>query len=369
KIVQLFSQEQRKAAAFDKTSGSLMKSYLKMVIVFGIFRPSIYFFYILGLIIVLLFGGNQVIKGYMTIGVLVVFIEYISNFFEPIQQLAEQFDVLQSAIAASEKIFTLLDEKNDILEASNPVVMSSFRGEIEFKQVWFAYNEEDWVLKDVSFTAKEGEILAFVGATGAGKTSILNLINRYYDIQKGQILIDGKDIREYELASLRRNIGQMQQDVFLFTGDIKSNIRLKNETISDEQIQEYAKYVNADGFIQKLPKGYDEIVYERGSTYSSGQRQLISFARTLASNPSILVLDEATANIDTETEILIQDALAKIMQGRTTLVVAHRLSTIQHANKIVVLHKGRIKEVGNHQDLLGLRGVYYELYELQYGKV
>ncbi len=366
KIVQLFSQEERKKEEFKKINQSLRRSNLKQTVVFGIFRPMIYLFYVIGLGIVLLFGGNQVIKGYMTLGVLVMFVEYISNFFEPIQQLAEQFDVLQSAIAASEKIFDLLDEKNPIIERENPLEIEHFRGEIEFKNVWFAYTEEDWVLKDVSFKAKPGEILAFVGATGAGKSSILNLINRYYDIQKGQILVDGIDVRAYSLACLRKNIGQMQQDVFMFTGDIKSNIRLKETGISDELIVEYAKYVNADPFISKLPKGYDEPVYERGATYSTGQRQLISFARTLVANPSILVLDEATSNIDTETELLIQDALGKIMTGRTTLVVAHRLSTIQHADQIIVLHKGRVKEMGKHQELLAQRGIYYELYQLQY---
>jgi ABC-type multidrug transport system fused ATPase/permease subunit len=305
-------------------------------------------------------------NGTLSIGTLVIFIQYISIFFDPIQQLAEQFDILQSAMASAEKIFSLLDEKSQILDDNEATLLEEVKGEIEFKNVWFAYDNEEWVLKDVSFTVKPGETVAFVGATGAGKTSILSLISRYYDIQKGEILIDGIPLKKIKLESLRTHIGQMLQDVFLFTGNIKSNIRLKSDGITDEQIIKAATYVNADRFIQKLPQKYEEKVYERGATYSAGQRQLLSFARTLAHQPSILILDEATSNIDTETEALIQDALIKLMEGRTTLVVAHRLSTIQHADKIIVLHKGRIKEIGNHQELLAHKGTYYNLYQLQY---
>jgi ABC-type multidrug transport system fused ATPase/permease subunit len=366
KIVQIFSQEERKMQEFDKVNRELKDANMKQLIVFGIFRPSMYFIYVLGLCIVLAFGGYEVLNGAMSIGMLIIFIQYISSFFDPIQQLAEQFNILQSAMASAEKIFTLLDDKSQIVNNKNAVTLSEVKGEIEFKNVWFAYDNEEWVLKDVSFKVKPGETAAFVGATGAGKTSILNLLSRYYDIQKGEILLDGQNIRDIDIKSLRAHIGQMLQEVFLFTGDIKSNIRLRNEKISEEHIAKAVKYVNADKFIEKLPNKCDEKVYERGATFSAGQRQLLSFARTLAFNPSILILDEATANIDTETEQLIQDALYKLMEGRTTLVVAHRLSTIQHADKIIVLHKGRIREMGNHQELLANKRIYYNLYQLQY---
>lgn len=366
KIVQIFTQEERKMKAFENTSKDLLSAHLKQLILFSIYRPYMYFMYIVGLVIVLGYGGLKVMEGTMSIGTLVIFIQYVSIFFEPIQQLAEQFDILQSAMASAEKIFSLLDEESQIVDDVDNINLKEIKGEIEFKNVWFAYDNEDWVLKDVSFTVKPGETVAFVGATGAGKTSILSLINRYYDIQKGEILLDGIPLRKIKLKSLRTHIGQMLQDVFLFTGSIKSNIRLKNEEITDEQIVEAATYVNANRFIQKLPKKYDEKVYERGATFSAGQRQLLSFARTLAYSPSILILDEATSNIDTETEVLIQDALIKLMKGRTTLVVAHRLSTIQHSDKIIVLHKGRIKETGNHQELLAQKGIYHSLYQLQY---
>jgi ATP-binding cassette subfamily B protein len=294
-----------------------------------------------------------------------VFTQYISSFYEPIQELSEQFSTLQSAIASAEKIFTLLDEKPIIQEREDPVVLPEIKGRIEFKHVWFAYQGEDYVLKDVSFVIEPGEKVAFVGATGAGKSSILNLIGRYYDIQKGEILIDGVNIKDMTRDQIRSAIGQVQQDVFIFTGDIKSNIRLHNEEITDEQIRAAAKEVNASRFIEKLPDGYDEKVSERGSTFSAGQRQLLSFARTLAFDPTILILDEATANIDTETEQWIQDALAKLMNGRTTIMVAHRLSTIQHADQIIVMHHGRIREQGTHQELLEQNGIYRKLYDLQ----
>jgi ATP-binding cassette subfamily B protein len=294
-----------------------------------------------------------------------VFTQYISSFYEPIQELSEQFSTLQSAIASAEKIFTLLDEKPIIQEREDPIVLPEIKGRIEFKHVWFAYQGEDYVLKDVSFVIEPGEKVAFVGATGAGKSSILNLIGRYYDIQKGEILIDGVNIKDMTRDQIRSAIGQVQQDVFIFTGDIKSNIRLHNEEITDEQIRAAAKEVNASRFIEKLPDGYDEKVSERGSTFSAGQRQLLSFARTLAFDPTILILDEATANIDTETEQWIQDALAKLMNGRTTIMVAHRLSTIQHADQIIVMHHGRIREQGTHQELLEQNGIYRKLYDLQ----
>jgi ATP-binding cassette subfamily B protein len=297
-------------------------------------------------------------------GTLYIFISYISSFFEPIQELAEQFGTLQSSLASAEKVFSILNEEPEILSPENPVAVD-IKGRIEFKNVWFAYEDEDYILKDVSFVIEPGEKVAFVGATGAGKTSILNLIGRYFDIQKGEILIDGVNVKDIDTDVLRSAIGQVQQDVFIFTGDIKSNISLNNENISREDIVEAAHIVGADTFIDRLPNGYDEPVTERGSTLSAGQRQLLSFARTLAYKPTILVLDEATANIDTETESLITKALEKLMEGRTTIMVAHRLSTIQHADKIIVMHKGRIKEEGNHQELLAQDGLYKKLYQLQ----
>ncbi len=366
KIVQIFHKEKSKMAAFNEINTGLKKANLRQLLIFGVYRPSMYFLYVIGLGLVLGFGGWQVMKGLLTLGVLVMFIQYISNFFDPIQQLAEQFNILQSAFASAEKIFTLLDDHAVIEDAANAKELKQIDGRIEFKNVSFAYVEDDYVLKDVSFTVEPGETVAFVGATGAGKTSILNLLSRYYDIQEGEILIDGVNIKHLKKHNIRRHIGQMLQDVFLFTGTIRDNISLGDESISEEAMIEAAKTVNAYPFISKLKEGFKEPVYERGATFSAGQRQLLSFARTLAYKPSILVLDEATANIDTETEILIQDALKKLMEGRTTLVVAHRLSTIQHADKIVVLHKGRIKEIGNHQTLLANKGLYYNLYRLQY---
>lgn len=302
--------------------------------------------------------------GAISIGTLYIFINYISSFFDPIQELAEQFGTLQSSLASAEKMFQILDVKPEIVNPSHPVDVR-VDGRIEFKNVWFAYEKDEYILKDVSFTINPGEKVAFVGATGAGKSSILNLIGRYFDIQKGEILIDGVNIKDIDTDVLRGAIGQVQQDVFLFTGDIKSNISLRNENITLDEIKAAAKYVNADSFISKMPGGYDEPVTERGSTLSAGQRQLISFARTLAYKPSILVLDEATANIDTETESLITEAMEKLMTGRTTIMVAHRLSTIQHADKIMVMDKGRIVESGNHQELLAQNGVYRKLYDLQ----
>ena len=310
-------------------------------------------------------GSRGVLTGAITIGMLYEFVQYINSFFEPVQDLAEQLTTLQSAIASAEKIFTLLDTKPTVTDKEKPTVLAKVKGEISFDHVWFAYNGEDYVLRDVSFTIKPGQKVAFVGATGAGKSSILNLIGRYYDVQKGAIRIDGVDIRNLSREQIRRAIGQVQQDVFIFTGDIASNIRLRNEEITDQQVKEAAIHVNANRFIDKLHNGYGEHVSERGSTFSAGQRQLLSFARTLAYDPTILILDEATANIDTETEQWIQDALQKLMEGRTTIMVAHRLSTIQHADKIIVMHKGKIRESGTHQELLEMDGIYKKLYELQ----
>ena len=364
KLIQIFAREKEKYSEFEGKSMELYRANFREIMTFAIFRPSIYLVSVIAMILVIRTGSLSVLNGSLSLGTLFVFITYISSFFEPIQELSEQLGTLQSSIASAEKIFSVLDVKPEIVSPTDPAPVNIL-GEIEFRHVWFAYEEENYILKDVSFVIQPGEKAAFVGATGAGKSTILNLIGRYFDIQKGQILIDGIDIHEIDLDVLRGAIGQVQQDVFIFTGDIKSNISLNNEAISPDDIRRAAEIVNADPFIQKLPHGYDEPVTERGSTLSAGQRQLLSFARTLAYDPKILVLDEATANIDTETETLITQALARLMDGRTTIMVAHRLSTIQHADKIIVMHHGEIKESGTHQELLVKDGLYKKLYELQ----
>lgn len=364
KLIQIFAREKEKYSEFEGKSMELYRANFREIMTFAIFRPSIYLVSVIAMILVIRTGSLSVLNGSLSLGTLFVFITYISSFFEPIQELSEQLGTLQSSIASAEKIFSVLDVKPEIVSPADPAPVNIL-GEIEFRHVWFAYEEENYILKDVSFVIHPGEKAAFVGATGAGKSTILNLIGRYFDIQKGQILIDGIDIHEIDLDVLRGAIGQVQQDVFIFTGDIKSNISLNNEAISPDDVRRAAEIVNADPFIQKLPHGYDEPVTERGSTLSAGQRQLLSFARTLAYDPKILVLDEATANIDTETETLITQALARLMDGRTTIMVAHRLSTIQHADKIIVMHHGEIKESGTHQELLAKDGLYKKLYELQ----
>mgnify|MGYP002643738915 FL=1 len=364
KLIQIFAREKEKYSEFEGKSMELYRANFREIMTFAIFRPSIYLVSVIAMILVIRTGSLSVLNGNLSLGTLFVFITYISSFFEPIQELSEQLGTLQSSIASAEKIFSVLDVKPEIVSPVDPAPVNIL-GEIEFRHVWFAYEEENYILKDVSFVIHPGEKAAFVGATGAGKSTILNLIGRYFDIQKGQILIDGIDIHEIDLDVLRGAIGQVQQDVFIFTGDIKSNISLNNEAISPDDVRRAAEIVNADPFIQKLPHGYDEPVTERGSTLSAGQRQLLSFARTLAYDPKILVLDEATANIDTETETLITQALARLMDGRTTIMVAHRLSTIQHADKIIVMHHGEIKESGTHQELLAKDGLYKKLYELQ----
>lgn len=364
RLIQIFAREEAKYKQFKGKSQELFEANWREVMIFAIFRPAIYLTSILAMVIVIGGGSYWVLQGTLSLGTLFIFISYISSFFEPIQDLAEQFGTLQSSLASAEKIFSVLDVKPEITSPASPVPVQ-IKGRIEFRHVWFAYEKDDYVLKDVSFVIEPGQKIAFVGATGAGKSSILNLIGRYFDIQKGEILIDGVNIRDIDTDVLRRAIGQVQQDVFIFTGDIKNNISLNNEEISLEQIQTAAQTVGADSFIQKLPGGYDEPVTERGSTLSAGQRQLLSFARTLAYDPTILVLDEATANIDTETESLITKALERLMEGRTTIMVAHRLSTIQHADKIIVMHHGEIHEQGSHQELLHKNGLYRKLYDLQ----
>ena len=334
--------------------------------VYAIFRPAINLVDLLAKVLLIWVGGNLLLNRSLEFGVLYAFVSYIEMMFRPINDLTEKFNILQASMASAERIFQILDEKPAIQDPPNPVPLGEVKGRIEFKNVWFAYVGEDWVLKDVSFAVEPGQTAAFVGATGAGKTTIMSLLTRFYDIQKGQILIDGRDIRELSKEELRRNIGLVMQDVFLFSGNIRENIRLYNPEISEERIEEVARYVNAHHFIERLPKQYDEPVTERGSTLSAGQRQLIAFARTLAYDPAILILDEATASIDTETEQLIQDALPRLLKGRTSLVVAHRLSTIQDADVIIVMHKGRVHEMGSHQELLAKKGLYYNLFLLQY---
>ena len=365
RIIQIFGREERKFDEFNDRNYKYYRAFYREMLVFAIFRPLIYILSVLSLMLVLGVGSREVLGNVISIGTLYIFAQYIQSFFEPIQELAEQFSTLQSSLASAEKIFTIMDEDALVPESGNPVVLPEIKGRIEFDHVWFAYDNENYVLRDVSFVIEPGQKVAFVGATGAGKSSILNLIGRYYDIQQGHIYIDGVDIRNISKKQLRSAIGQMQQDVFIFEGTVESNIRLYDEDITSEEVREAAEYVNASRFIEKLPNGYEESVSERGSTFSAGERQLLSFARTLAHKPSILVMDEATANIDTETEALIQEALEKLMKSRTTIMVAHRLSTIQHADCIMVMHKGKIRERGTHQELLAQNGIYKKLYELQ----
>lgn len=366
KVVQAFTAENDVKTDFGNRTEELRGINMRQLMAFALYSPISYVMNIVALAILIFVGGHMVLENVITIGTIVIFQRYINKFFQPIQELAEQFNTIQSANACAERIFWLLDTEPEIQNDPDAVSVDSFKGRIEFKNVWFAYKGEDWVLKDVSFTVEPGQRVAFVGATGAGKTTIQNLICRYYDIQKGSITIDGIDVKKIRTEDLRRNIGQMLQDVFLFSGDVKDNIRLNEASISDEAIMEAAKTVNAATFIEKLDGGYSHKVIERGAAFSAGQRQLISFARALAFKPSVLILDEATANIDTETEGLIQDALGKLMEGRTTIMVAHRLSTIQNADNIIVMHKGRIVEEGTHQELLEQGGIYYKLYKLQY---
>ena len=374
KITQIFNQEERKMEDFLTRSQKLQKAKYARMYVFGIFRPMVYMLFISSNLCLFYMGAKGYIEDIsffgqtITSAVMVSFYMYISKFFNPIQTLAEQFDMLQKSFASAEKIFTILDMVPEVVDEEDAIELEHIRGEIEFKDVWFAYKEDEWVLKGVSFHVDPKQTVAFVGSTGSGKTTILSLICRNYDIQKGQILIDGIDIRKIKIASLRSHFGQMLQDVFLFAGDIRSNILLREEGISDEAVWQAARYVNADSFISKLEKGLDEPVRERGNNFSAGQRQLLSFARTIIHKPGVMILDEATANIDTETELLIQDSLEKMKNIGTMLIVAHRLSTIQHADNIILLSHGEILEQGSHQELLRQKGRYYQLYTLQYEK-
>ncbi len=362
RVIQMFRREQVKDEQFRGRSKDLYRANFRETMTFAVFRPLINMTYYIARAMVLLGGGYLVLRGQITLGVLYIFSQYTGNLYEPIQDLAEEISSLQHAVASANKIFTILDVQPVVVEAEDAHELKDVRGEIEFDHVWFAYNEDNYVLKDVSFKIRPGEKVAFVGATGAGKTSILSLIGRYYDIQKGRILIDGQDIHSLKIASLRKAIGQVQQDVFIMTGDIAGNIRLRSDEIPDEAVVRAAQTVNASHFIERLPGQYHEPVTERGSTLSAGERQLLSFARTVVTQPRILILDEATANIDTETEILIQDALGRLMEGRTSIMVAHRLSTIENCDRIIVLDHGRIIETGSHAQLMEQRGKYYELY-------
>ncbi len=374
KVTQIFNREDEKMGAFAQRSHKLMKAKMGRMYVFGVFRPMVYMLFISSQLCLFYFGAKGYIQESSFMGqiidsfTVVTFYGYISRFFNPIQTLAEQFDMLQRSFASAEKIFTILDMEPTVVDEEDAIELKEIKGEIEFKDVWFAYKPDEWVLQGVSFHVHPKQTVAFVGSTGSGKTTILGLICRNYDIQKGQILIDGIDIKKIKISSLRRHFGQMLQDVFLFSGDIRSNILLRMDGVSDEEVMDACRYVNADSFISRLEKGLDEPVRERGNNFSAGQRQLLSFARTIIHKPSVMILDEATANIDTETELLIQDSLEKMKNIGTMLIVAHRLSTIQHSDNIILLSKGKIVEQGNHQELLQQKGKYYHLYTLQYSK-
>ncbi len=371
KITQAFNQEPKKRQVFYNKSNQLRKSYMNEILVFGTYRPLMYLFSMIGILLILFLGIGDVINQatYLFVfsaGLLFSYYSYVRDFFEPILQMAEQFNMLQNAFASAEKIFDVLDTEPDIQNDLDAIELEAFKGSIVFKDVWFSYIPDEWVLKGVSFEVKPDQTVAFVGATGSGKSTILNLIVRNYDIQKGQILIDGIDIKNIKRESLRKHMGQMLQDVFLFSGTLKDNIKLFDESKTDEAMIEAANYVGLNHVIENLKDGYDHKVLERGNNFSSGQRQLISFARTVLYKPSLMILDEATANIDSETESIIQESLEKMMNISTMIIVAHRLSTIQHADQIIVMSHGKIVESGSHQGLLKEKGLYYNLYQLQY---
>ncbi len=365
KIIQLFNQYKRKKNEFAQINGEYYSAARSMLKLFAFFRPVINSTRRIAVAVLLWYGGGQILQDRLSLGIFIAFLWYLDRFFEPVHHLSEKFNILQAAMAGAERIFDLMDKPAEDYKKEKKTD-GKFKGEIEFRNVCLRYNENEEVLKDISFKIKAGEKIALVGHTGSGKTSIISLISGLYPFQKGKVIIDGKDIQDYSLEELRGNIGIVQQDVFLFSGTIKDNIVLNNKTISDERMQQVSEYVNVNNFIESLPEKYYEPVMERGATFSVGQRQLIAFARVLAYNPAIFVLDEATSNIDTETEILIQDALKKLMENRTSIIIAHRLSTIQNVDRIIVLHKGEIREVGTHQELLKKEGLYYDLYRLQY---
>jgi ATP-binding cassette subfamily B protein len=374
-VAQLFNRGPRNFRRFDDLNRDHLDANLEATRYMALFFPLAGFFGAVAMALLIWYGGGEVVQGAVTLGVLVAQIQYTERFFRPIQDLAEKYNILQGAMASSERIFRVLDEPVTVLDPPDPLILDRVRGEVEFRDVWFAYDDDpgaadgepEWVLRGVSFHIRPGESVAFVGHTGAGKTSIINLITRFHDPQRGQVLVDGVDVRRLSQRELRRHVGLVLQDVFLFSGTIASNIRLGDTDISDEQIRRAAEFVNAQRFIERLPGGYQTEVVERGATLSAGQRQLIAFARALAHNPEILlVLDEATSSVDTETEILIQEAVARVLRGRTSIIIAHRLSTIQNVDRILVMHKGRIVEEGGHRELLARGGIYTKLYQLQY---
>jgi ATP-binding cassette, subfamily B, multidrug efflux pump len=366
-VIQLFNREAAAYARFEAANRDLLQAHLRGVLFFAMFWPLVGIASAVTTAAIVWYGGSQVLAGFLTLGGVVAFIQYVERFFQPIRDLSEKYNIMQQAMASSERIFGVLDERPDVRDHVAPVQLRRVRGEIEFRNVWFAYEPGNWVLRDVSFCIAEGERVAIVGATGAGKTSIISLVSRFYDVQKGQVLVDGVDVRDLAQAELRRQVGVVLQDPFLFSGTIARNIRLNDPAITDEQVQEAARYVHADAFISALPEGYQTQVRERGAGLSLGQKQLIAFARAVAFNPAmLLVLDEATANVDTETEWRIQQALERLMHGRTSIIIAHRLSTIRRVDRILVLHKGRLVEQGTHSELLDQNGLYAKLYELQY---
>ncbi len=365
KIVQIFNREKKNFDKFDKLNKDHLDAYIKTIFYYAVFFPAVEIISSIAIALIVWFGGINVLNGSLTLGALVAFINYAQRFYQPIQDLTEKYNTLQDAMAASERIFKLLDTETFVPETAKPIEVHELKGDIEFKDVWFAYNE-DYVLKDISFKVEQGESVAFVGATGAGKTTIINLLSRFYEPNKGTILVDGINIKNISEKNLRKNIGVVLQDVFLFSGDIAYNISLGDEDIDFEKVRSAAIEVNIENFIKRFPNGYKEDIRERGGLLSFGQRQLLAFARALVYDPKILVLDEATSNIDTETELLIQKAVKKLMKNRTSIIIAHRLSTIQNVDKIIVIHKGRIREMGTHQELLALKGIYYKLYLLQY---
>ena len=366
-IVQLFNREQRNFEKFDELNRDYLQQTIRSLLYFISFSSITNFLSAVAIALIIWYGGGRVLVGALTIGALVAYLQYVDRFFLPVRDLAEKYNILQSAMASSERIFKVLDESATIQDPFEPEEFGNIQGEIEFKDVWFAYNPGDWVLKGISFKIRAGERVAFVGATGAGKTSLISLISRFYDIQKGEILVDGIDVRNVRQKDLRKHVGAVLQDPFIFSGTIASNIRLHEEHISDEQISKAAEYVNAAHFIEQLPEKYNQEVRERGAGLSVGQKQLLAFARAIAFNPEILlILDEATSSVDTETEVLIEDALNKLMLNRTSIIIAHRLSTIRNVDRIIVMHKGRIVEQGTHEQLLGQQGVYRRLYDFQY---
>jgi ATP-binding cassette subfamily B protein len=365
-VVQIFNKEKDELKRFSGINSDYRESNVKSIFYYAVFYPAVELLSSIAIGLIIWYGGGEIVQGSLTIGVLFAFIQYTEMFFRPIRDLSEKYNILQTAMASSERIFKLLDNQTFVNNPENPVKIERIKGEIEFKNVWFAYNDEEWVLKDISFKINPGQTIAIVGHTGAGKTSIINILTRFYDIQKGSILIDGINIKDMDKRELRKYISTVLQDVYLFSGTISTNISMDNNYIPQEKLFEAAKVVGAERFVNSLPGKYNEVVKERGATLSVGQKQLISFARALAYDPQILILDEATSSVDTETEILIQKAIEKLLVGRTAIVIAHRLSTIQSADKIIVLHKGEIRETGNHQELLAKRGIYYKLYQLQY---